>query len=180
MSRTRDEMRLYQRARRTWPQSGNLANRPEGCPADRSEARSRARPYLRKDRHRGLPSDAGRSPARDADRGRAPRDWARVPRNHVAGLDARDRRPARPRPCPLRSRIPSPARYFRCLPYGKWQAKVETMVAALAARNDAQERRIAELERKAALDEKMSGQLAKAAAGLIEEFFGIQRPRRRA
>lgn len=41
-------------------------------------------------------------------------------------------------------------------------------------------RRIAELERKAALDEKMSGQLAKAAAGLIEEMFGIQRPGRRA
>ena len=80
------------------PQSRNLANRPKGCPADRSEARPRARPGLRKDRDRGLPSDAGRSPARDADGGLAPRARARVPRNHVRGLNARDWGPARPRP----------------------------------------------------------------------------------
>ena len=75
---------------------------------------------------------------------------------------------------------PLPPDQFVASPLGRWKANVETMLVALAAKTDAQQRRIAELERKAALDEKMSRQLAKAAAGLIEELFGIKRPRRRA
>jgi hypothetical protein len=50
------------------------------------------------------------------------------------------------------------------------KASVETMLAALAAKNDAQERRIATLERTAAQNEtagKLAGALARAIGGLI-------------
>jgi hypothetical protein len=51
-----------------------------------------------------------------------------------------------------------------------WQANVETMLSALAAKNDAHERRIAALERTVALNETAGGMvpaLARAIGGLI-------------
>lgn len=95
------------------PQSWNLADRPKGCPADRSEARPGARPGLRKARNRGLPSDAGPVLVAEPTGRLAPRNCARAPRNHVRWLDARDRRPPWPGPYRLRARIPAPARPIR-------------------------------------------------------------------
>ena len=63
-----------------------------------------------------------------------------------------------------------PPDQFAASPFGRWQANVETMLAALAAKNDAQERRIAALEKTVALNEtagRMAGALARAIGGLI-------------
>ncbi len=69
---------------------------------------------------------------------------------------------------------------FVASPFRRWKANVETMLVALAAKTDAQQLRIADLERKAALDEKKRIQLSRAAADLLQELFSIQRLRGRA
>jgi hypothetical protein len=58
---------------------------------------------------------------------------------------------------------PLPPDQFAASPYGQWIAKTETMFAHLAARNDAQERRIAALE-KLALDRERGTAALNAAA----------------
>ena len=66
---------------------------------------------------------------------------------------------------------PLPPDQFAASRFGRWQANVETMLAALAAKNDAQERRIAALEKTISLNEpggRMAITLARAIGGLIE------------
>ena len=67
---------------------------------------------------------------------------------------------------------PLPPDQFAASPFGKWQANVETMLAALAASNEAQERRIAALEKTVA--ERRTAALAVARA--IGELIGARLP----
>jgi hypothetical protein len=53
-------------------------------------------------------------------------------------------------------------------------ARTETMLAALAARNDAQERRIAALEKTIALRETAANQIATALARAARELIGLR------
>ena len=70
---------------------------------------------------------------------------------------------------------PLPPDEFTASPFGKWQANVEAMLAALAAKNDAQERRIAALEKTVAFNEA-AGQTAKALARAIGGLLGVRLP----
>ena len=70
---------------------------------------------------------------------------------------------------------PLPPDQFAASPFGRWQANVETMLATLAAKNDAQEKRIAALEKTVALDET-AGRTARALARAVGELFGVRLP----
>ena len=70
---------------------------------------------------------------------------------------------------------PLPPDQFAASPFGRWQANVETMLATLAAKNDAQERRIVELENKVALNETV-GRTAEALARVVGGLFGVRLP----
>jgi len=70
---------------------------------------------------------------------------------------------------------PLPPDQFAASPFGRWQANVENMLAALAAKNDAQERRIAVLEKTVALNET-AGRTAGAVARAVGELFGVRLP----
>ena len=70
---------------------------------------------------------------------------------------------------------PLPPYQFVASPFGRWQANVETMLAALAAKNDTQERRIVELENKVALNETV-GRTAEALARVVGGLFGVRLP----
>jgi hypothetical protein len=67
---------------------------------------------------------------------------------------------------------PLPPDQFAASPYGQWMAKAETMLAALAARNDAQEKRIAALEKTVALNDT-AGRTATALARVVGGLFGV-------
>ena len=69
---------------------------------------------------------------------------------------------------------PLPPDQFAASQYGRWQASVETMLAALAAKNDAQERRIAALENQLALRESTTNQLATALARAARGLIGLR------
>lgn len=69
---------------------------------------------------------------------------------------------------------PLPPDQFAASPYGRWQASVETMLSTLAAKNDAQERRIAALEKTVALRESAINQFAAALARAAREFIGLR------
>ena len=62
---------------------------------------------------------------------------------------------------------PAPPDIFAASPFGRWQANVETMLAALAAKNDAQEQRIAAPEYQVAERRTAALAVARAIAGLI-------------
>jgi hypothetical protein len=70
---------------------------------------------------------------------------------------------------------PLPPDQFATSQYGRWQANVETMLAALAAKNDAQEKRIAALEKTVAFNEA-AGRTAMALARAIGGLVGIRLP----
>lgn len=78
---------------------------------------------------------------------------------------------------------PLPPDQFAASPFGRWQANVETMLATLAAENDAQKRRIAALE-KLALDRERrtaalnatARQTVGALAKAVGELFGVRLP----
>jgi hypothetical protein len=70
---------------------------------------------------------------------------------------------------------PLPPDQFAASPFGTWHANVETMLATLAAKNDAQERRIAALEKIAALNET-AGRAATALARVVGGLFGVRLP----
>jgi len=78
---------------------------------------------------------------------------------------------------------PLPPDQFIASPFGKWMGNVEAMLATLAAKNDAQERRIAALE-KLALDRERgtaalnatARQTAGALARAVGELFGVRLP----
>jgi hypothetical protein len=70
---------------------------------------------------------------------------------------------------------PLPPDQFVASPFGRWQANVETMLATLAAKNDAQERRIAALE-KLALDRERGTAALNALARAVGELFGVRLP----
>jgi hypothetical protein len=70
---------------------------------------------------------------------------------------------------------PLPPDLFAASPYGQWQASVETMLATLAVKNDAQEKRIAALEKTVALNEA-AGRTARAVGRVIGELFGVRLP----
>jgi len=70
---------------------------------------------------------------------------------------------------------PLPPDQFVVSPFGKWQANVEAMLAALAAKNDAQEQRIAELEKTVAFN-AAAGQAAKSLARAIVGLIGVRLP----
>jgi hypothetical protein len=70
---------------------------------------------------------------------------------------------------------PLPPDQFATSPFGRWQENVETMLATLAAKNDAQEKRIAALEKTLALNET-AGRAARAVTRAIGELFGVRLP----
>ncbi len=70
---------------------------------------------------------------------------------------------------------PLPPDEFAASPFGKWQANVEAMLAALAAKNDAQEQRIAALEKTVAFNEA-ARQTVKSLARAIGELIGVRLP----
>jgi hypothetical protein len=70
---------------------------------------------------------------------------------------------------------PLPPDQFAASPFGRWQANVETMLATLAAKNDAQEKRIAALEKTVALNET-ARQTAEALARVVGGLFGVRLP----
>jgi len=63
---------------------------------------------------------------------------------------------------------PLPPDQFAASPFGRWQANVETMLATLAAKNDA-------LEKRVALNET-AGRTARALARAVGELFGVRLP----
>lgn len=67
---------------------------------------------------------------------------------------------------------PLPPDQFVASPFGRWQANVETMLATLAAKNDAQERRIAALEKTVAFNESATNLLATALTKTALALFG--------
>jgi hypothetical protein len=70
---------------------------------------------------------------------------------------------------------PLPPDQFVASPYGQWQASVETMLATLAAKNDAQEKRIVALEKTVAFNEA-AGRTARALTRVIGELIGARLP----
>ena len=64
---------------------------------------------------------------------------------------------------------PLPPDQFAASPFGRWQASVETMLATLAREDDAQERRIAALE-KTADSTRRAGRTARALARAVGEI----------
>jgi hypothetical protein len=70
---------------------------------------------------------------------------------------------------------PLPPDQFAASPFGRWQTNVETMLATLAAKNDAQEKRIAALEKKVALNET-ARQTAEVLARVVGGLFGVRLP----
>jgi hypothetical protein len=70
---------------------------------------------------------------------------------------------------------PLPPDQFVASPYGQWQASVETMLATLAAKNDAQEKRIVALEKTVAFHEA-AGRTARALTRVIGELIGARLP----
>jgi hypothetical protein len=70
---------------------------------------------------------------------------------------------------------PLPPDQYVASPFGQWQASVETMLATLAAKNDAQEKRIAALEKTVALNET-ARETAEALARVVGGLFGVRLP----
>jgi hypothetical protein len=163
---TRDEMREYQRARRA---------------RIKSEAWAAA----------GSPPPVKSPPvalAKDAIRKRVQAEaWSAA--NHPAPAAPNSTRSGPPAPQSLYAvggrpglglvscgaGYPLPPDQFAASPFGRWQANVETMLAALAAKDDARERRMAALEKTVALNGtagRAAGALARAVGGL----FGVRLP----
>ena len=69
---------------------------------------------------------------------------------------------------------PAPPDIFAASAYGQFTARTETMLAALAARADAQERRIAALEKRIALRETATDQVATVLARAVRELIGLR------
>jgi hypothetical protein len=81
--------------------------------------------------------------------------------------------------CPGRGLVPNgpgyplPPDQFVASPFGKWMGNVEAMLATLAAKNDAQERRIAALEKTVAIHEE-NRRTTKAVVATIGGLFGVR------
>ena len=174
-TRTRVEMREYQRKRRArikteaWSAVGMAP--PPALAKDALRAHAKARTWAAAN----LPSIAigGRpaplilSPPRDApnaaDTPPPPKSLYAVGGQPGRGL------------IPCGSGYPAPPDQFTASAYGQFMARTETMLAALAARNDAQERRIAALEKTVALNET-AGRTARALARAIGGLVGVRLP----
>ncbi len=166
MSRTRDEMRLYQRARRaglkagTWPtapkDAPTIAQRPALPPA-KDSARTAIGGFPA-----ALAVSLPATPTRAASSGT-------MPGGSTPAIGGR----AGPGLVDCGPGYPLPPDQFAASPYGRWQANVETMLAALAAKNDTQERRIAALE-KQALDRERGTAALNALARAVGELFGVR------
>jgi hypothetical protein len=70
---------------------------------------------------------------------------------------------------------PLPPDQFAASPFGRWQANVETMLATLAARNDAQEKQIVALQKTVALN-ATARQTVGALARAVGELFAMRLP----
>ena len=169
MSRTRDEMRVYQRARRAQLKAGTWPTAPkEAPPIAQRPAFARASPRTAIE---GLAATLTISlpatPISGLPRGTAPVSRGTTFGGSTPAIGGRpgsgllDCGPG----------YPLPPDQFVASPYGRWQANVEAMLAALAAKNDAQERRIAALETQVALNEA-AGRTARALARVIEGLIG--------
>ena len=175
MSRTRDEMRTYQRARRarlkagTWPTAPKdappIARRPALAP-DLASARTAIGGFPAT-----LAGSLPETPTRGLPHGTAPAYPGTMPGGSTPAIGGRPGRGL----VDCGPGYPLPPDQFAASPFGKWQANVETMLAALAARNDAQERRIAVLEKTVALNET-AGRTARALARAIGELIGARLP----
>jgi hypothetical protein len=148
MSRTRDEMRLYQRTRRARIKAGTWPSNPKDAPA--AARRSAFATFVDRSPARAA---VARSPWTPASVG-PPRGTAPVAPATLSGDSTPGGPPSTPaiggRPgpglIPCGPGYPLPPDQFALSPFGRWQANVETMLATLAARNDTQEQRIAALE----------------------------------
>jgi hypothetical protein len=170
MSRTRDEMRLYQRARRARLKAGTWPTAPKDASPIVPRRALAPNPASATTAIRGLPTTLVVSlPATRTDglpHGTAPASHGTMSGGSTPAIGGRPG----PGLVDCGPGYPVPPDSFAASPFGRWQANVETMLAALAVKNDAQERRIAALERTVALNEtagRMAGALARAIGGLI-------------
>ncbi len=177
MSRTRDEMRLYQRARRARLKAGTSPTAPKNGP---SIAR---RPVLAPDLASARTAAIGGFPAMLAGSLLPATPTGGLPHATAPGSPGTMSGGSTPaiggRPGPglidCGPGYPLPPDQFAASPYGRWQANVETMLAVLAAKNDAQEKRIAALEKTIALNET-AGRTARALARAIGGLIGARLP----
>lgn len=171
MSRTRDEMRLYQRARRTRLKAGTWPTAPKDVPQIARWPSLAPDPASARTAIVDFPATLPGSLLPAAPTGGVPHGTAPLSPGTISGgsTPAIGGRPG-PGLIDCGPGYPLPPDQFAASPYGKWQTNVETMLAALAAKNDAYERRIAALEKTVALNEtagRMVGALARAIGGLI-------------
>ena len=171
-TRTRDEMREYQRERRAriktdaWSAVGMAP--PTASAKDALRAHAKARAWAaanpRPEPVEGRPAPLIPSPPRDA-----PNATAAPPKSlyAVGGRPGRGLIPCGPG-------YPLPPDQFAASDYGQFMARTANMLAALAARNDAQERRIAALEKTVALRETAATQIATALARAARELIGLR------
>jgi hypothetical protein len=159
-TRTRDEMREYQRERRArikmeaWAAVGMAP--PPALAKDALRAHAKARAWPAANAIGASPStdvapiapDAARSPAIVE----TPKSLCSVGGQPGPGL------------IPCGPGYPLPPDQFAASPFATWQANVETMFATLAAKNDVQERRIAALEKTVNFRESAMNLIAAALA----------------
>jgi len=169
MSRTRDEMRLYQRARRARLNAGAWPTAPKDAPPIAGRPALAPDPASARTAIGSFPATLAGPPAGrpgGLPHGPAPASSGTMSADSTPAIGGRPGRGL----VDCGPGYPAPPDIFAASPFGRWQTGVETMLAALAAKNDAQERRIAALERTVALNEtagRMAGALARTIAGLI-------------
>ncbi|HEY2148682.1 MAG TPA: hypothetical protein VGH32_12140 [Pirellulales bacterium] len=154
-SRTRDEMREYQRKRRArikteaWSAVGMAPAPVLAKDALREQAKARA--WAASNRFAPLaPSDP------------LPKSLCAVGGVPGPGL------------IPCGPGYPAPPDMFAASAYGQFMARTESMLAALAARSDAQEQRIAALEKRIALRETATNQVATVLASAMRKLIGLR------
>jgi hypothetical protein len=157
-TRTRDEMREYQRKRRArikteaWSAVGMAP--PTFLAKDALHEQAKARAWAASNHPAPLAPSALAPPP--------PKSLYAV--GGVAG----------PGLIPCGPGYPAPPDLFAASAYGQFMARTENMLAALAARSDAQEQRIAALEKMVALRETATNQLATALARAARELIGLR------
>jgi hypothetical protein len=156
-TRTRDEMREYQRKRRArikteaWSAVGMAP--PPVLAKDALREQVKARAWA-----------AANCPAPVT-----PNAVAAPPKSlyAIGGVPGRGLIPCGPG-------YPAPPDVFAASAYGQFMARTENMLAALAARSDAQEQRIAALEKTVALRETATNQVASVLARAVRELIGLR------
>jgi hypothetical protein len=174
-ARTRDEMRLYQRARRARLASGTWPTAAKDAPPITGRSALAPDPASPRTAIGAFRATLAGSPPATPTRS-VPHSTPPVSRGTTFGgsTPAIGGRPGSGL-VDCGPGYPLPPDQFAASPYGRWQASVETMLATLAAKNDAQEKRIAGLEKTVALNEA-AGQTARVLARASGKLIGAQLP----